>query len=468
VFRPFAFAAELNNLPPLARKALEPVTVDWPHEIARLQDWTKLVPDPVFLARPDWSGGLPEVSLSSLWGTYFIESAKSGRLKADELSRVMTEHKWTAEQLASFWDRLDRETADRARRPDVAGQVLAAIEQTPHLKEAFGEGASVDALFGLAQVKLFARKLPEARAALEAILARLPEKTEAGHASRGVAAYRMAQSYEFASDFEAAREWYLKCAEWGTPEKTGGYDVRSEGCGEAARMCRRLGRDEEAMTYYRKAIDECGQWGQAVASMDLCGLLLKANKPDEAAALLQPLATGRNGPVAAVYALLTIARLRSDQGNALAARACATQALEAMATVTDAQALAMLLSSRDEARSVLSALDRWEQDPIVVRPRRLVLGGGPDNSPPCASFTVSTMAASTLTIAAPNWLRVERAGDTFKDAGGTHQPFRATADPDTHGRPREGEIAVGAQEHPDWQLLVPVERTEARLEATPR
>jgi len=467
VFQPLTYAADLNNLPALARRALEPVTVDWPHEIARLEEWTGLVPDPVLLTRPDWSGGLPEVGLSSLWGTYFIEAAKSGRLKADELSRVMTEHKWTAADVAAFWDRLDRETADRARQPDVAGQVLAAIEQTPHLKDAFGDQASVEALFGLAQVKLFARKLPEARAALEAVLARLPEKTEAGHASRGVAAYRIAQSYEFAADFEHAREWYLKCAEWGTPENTGGYDVRSEGLGEAARMCRRLGRDEEAQAHYRKAIDQCGQWGQAVASMDLCGLLVRGNRPDEAIALLEPLAAGRNGPVAAVHALLTIARLRRDQGDAVAARDCATEALEVMAAVTEPQALAMLASSEGEARAMLCVLDRWDRQPVVVHPTRLTLRPRADRAPPCAHFTVSTMAASKVTIAAPEWLAVKPAGDVVRDGNGTHEPLLASLTPGAVAAAQHGEVAVGVEGHPAWRVLLPVEVLARALVVTP-
>jgi tetratricopeptide (TPR) repeat protein len=468
VFQPFSRAADLNSLPPLARKALEPVTVDWPHEIARLQDWTKLVPDPVLLTRPDWSGGLPEVDVSRIWGTYFIESAKSGRLKADELSRVMTECSWTADDLAAFWDRLDRETADRAREPDVAGQVLAAIEQAPQLKDAFGEGASIDALFGLAQVKLFARKLPEARTALEAVLARLPEKTEAAHPSRGVAAYRMAQSYEFASDFETAREWYLKCAEWGTPEKTGGYDVRSEGYVEAARMCRRLGRDDEATTYYRKAVDECGQWGQAVASMDLCGLLMKANKPDEAIAVLEPLTSGANGPVPAVYALLTIARLRCDQGDSAAARDCAHRALELQASVTDAQALAMLAWAPDQAARLLSQLDTSDRQPVTVHPGSLLFTTDGDDPAPPAGFLVVTVGLAALTVSGPEWLDIRPLGRATPEGTPVRRAYVVALRGGTAAEGADGEIVVTAEGHPDRAAHLAVKVRPTGLEVSPR
>ena len=453
VVMPLSYAADLDNLPPAARAQIAPASVDWAQLQAQLQQAT---------------GDLREVSLESLWGTYLIESAKCGKLKADAVARVISENGWTADQVAAFWDRLDRETADRSRHPDVAGELLAGVEQCLHLKDAFGEGASIDALFGLAQMQLFARKLPEARAALEAVLARLPEKTEFLHASRGVTAYRIAQSYEFASDFEAAREWYLKCAEWGTPENTGGYDVRGEGYVEAARMCTRLGLDEEALTHYRKAIDECGQWGQAVASMDMCGLLMRSKQPEEAIAVLEPLSRGGNGPVAQVYALLSIARLRTDQGDTDAARAGCQQALEVLAGVTDAQALGMLASAGDQGRNLLSWIDRCDREPVAVRPAALLLPTGAEGSAPSGRFVVVTWVPGALVLAAPDWLIVEPQPEAVAEVVPIRRTYWATLKNGLTPDQREGEVVVSVAGHPDWMARLPVKVRSQGLDVSAR
>jgi tetratricopeptide (TPR) repeat protein len=357
VFGSLSHAAELDNLPVSARNALEPVVVDWAQERARLEDWVKLLPDPVSLSRPDWPGGLVEVDVSSLWGTYFIECAKGGNLKAEELARVIGEREWTAEQVAAFWDRLDYETADRARQPDVAGQVLAAIERVPHLKGAFGDQGSMEALFGIAQVELYARRLREARALFQNLLERLQRgEVPSGKLGKGLVAYRMAESYLFEGEYESALEWFGKPGDWGAPSRAGEYDVRGEAWAEAARTCLRLGLPEEAATYYERAMREGGGWGAVVAALDRGEQLAGEGRFEEAIAVLSPLTTGTKGRVGASYGLLFIANCYRRQGDVASARRYAKLAIAEASRITDSAGSLLGEAVVAQARELLASL----------------------------------------------------------------------------------------------------------------
>jgi hypothetical protein len=202
--------------------------------------------------------------------------------------------------------------------------------------------------------------------------------------------------------------------------------------------------------------------------MDLCGLLMKANKPDEAIAVLEPLTSGANGPVPAVYALLTIARLRCDQGDALAARACARKALEVLARVTDAQALALLAWAPDQAARLLSQLDTSEREPVTVHPASLLFTTGGDDPPPSARFLVVTVGPGALTVAGPEWLDIRPLGEATPEGTPVRRSYVATLRAGTAAEGADGEVLVAAEGHPDRAAHLTVKVRPAEFEVSPR
>ncbi len=481
-------AVDLEDLPPEVREKAQPVEINWSKQLNRTLEGALHLKGVQLPGRPDGAartrveavhlGGLQapaQLPVEEVGSSALSDAAQSllvgllaqGATSAEGWREQIETTGLTVADLCAIWRRFRREHPHQGERFGVASSLWAAIEASIPPEQRDPTGLPLDDAFSLGEIQLWARDGESAQQTFEAVVARLPEGPTTGRVSRGLLAYRIGQCRQQASDLDGALDWFLKCAEWGTPEMTGGYDVRGEGYVEAARMCQKLGRAEEAQGYYRKATDECGQWGQAVASMDLCGLLMEEKRPDEAIAVLEPLTRGGNGPVAAVYALLSIARLRCRQGDGVAARGSAERALEVLGAVTDAQALAVLASADDQARRVLSAIDRWETEPIVVRPQRLTLSPGAAAAS-AARFTVSTMTAGELTIGAPDWLIVEPAGDPMRGSSGMHRQFSARLKARAVEEARQGEIVIAFQGRPGWTARLPAEAHAIELEVSPR
>jgi tetratricopeptide (TPR) repeat protein len=136
--------------------------------------------------------------------------------------------------------------------------------------------------------------------------------------------------------------------------------VRSEGFVEAARMCRRLGLDEEALTCYERALGATG-WGTVFAAIDRGQQLTSEGRFDDAIAMLTPLTTGAKGPVAAGYGLYFMAttyRLRGDLANA---GRCARLALAEASRVTDGPGSGQCAAVAELAEDLLAYLARVER-----------------------------------------------------------------------------------------------------------
>jgi tetratricopeptide (TPR) repeat protein len=397
-----ARGADLADLPAEVRDQARPLQIDWRSILAAavqsaypLRE-TRPTVGPTPPSTPP--SGVPSSSLAAGKVDLLIASARQGRLQAEDLASLMREGQWTAEDVAAFWDRLDRETADRARRPDVAGQVLAAIEQVPHLRDAYGDDASVEALFGLAQVKLYARELPEARDVLNGLLVRLDAgEVPGGNVSQGLVAYRLGESYAIEQDWEKAREWFLTSEKWGAPVRPAAYDVRSEALVEAARICRRLAEDGKAIELYRTALTRPG-WGRTVAALDLSALLAVAGNYGEAASMLQRLL---ELPLPTQDRAILLSRLgvvEYGSGDSEKARAALEECLRTSGLLADPGARLAARPATGPARALLTWLDRWAQSPLYVPVKRLALRADRGRPGGTVRFTVAARQPMPLEV----------------------------------------------------------------------
>jgi tetratricopeptide (TPR) repeat protein len=466
-----AVAADLDDLPPEVREKTQPVHLNWSKQLNRTLDGALRLKGVQLPGRPHGGTGarveavhleglqapaeppVAEVSAARVLGdarvTLAIESAKTGSLQAGELAAVMRECEWMPEDAASFWQQLDRETSGRARQPDVASQVLAAIEQTRHLGDAYGEDASSEALFGLAQVKLYAGKLSEARALLGTLLSRLKAGDEPkGSLSKGLIAYRMGESYRFERDWVNAREWFLKPDEWGPPTRPEAYDARGEALVEAARACRVLDDQQQALDLYRKAIGMSG-WGQAVAAAELSMLLDKAGEHVEARAVLDEVASSRTlSPMETVLVLRCIGMSRYAEGRAGAARRAFEECAATYEAIPSQQQRYRAEPIAAGAYHMLDLLDRWQAAPLYASTSSVRIDAAVGQASLERTFHVETWHPQPLTVKADlPYVEVREIGVT-RDEEVTRTEYAVRTLPDAPAGELSGALTIASESFP--------------------
>jgi len=353
-----ARAADLENLPPEVREGLREVAIDWAAERALLREVAELAP--------------AEVDPSPFWVTFLVQLLIRGGVPAEEWRDLLEQRGADIEFVCEIWRQFRFEDPELTEQ---MGRMRPFWEAVTALFPADKRDPStlpLDQALYLGEIQFWAEDVAGARKTYETLFERLPEGPTEGRASRGLMAYRIAQCLERAFDIRGAREWYLKCAEWGSPEQAGGYDVRSEGLVEAARMCRGLGWHAEADKHYQRALNECTGWGQAAAALDLARLAIIKGDDEKAERIYQE-ATERCGQGwGAGKLLMRRAKRAYWRGDREAALDCSQRVMQDLAGAEWPPAERLVNAAGD----LIDRVHQWDDDPLEVSAEELRLEAG--------------------------------------------------------------------------------------------
>jgi tetratricopeptide (TPR) repeat protein len=410
-----AIAADLDDLPPEVREKAQPVHINWSKQLNQTLEGALHLKGVQLPGRPDGAAAMQvetvhlgavqapaELPLQAVGASALSEAVQSllvgllaqGTTSAEGWREQIETGGLTVPDICAIWRRFRREHPHEGERFGVASSLWAAIEVSIPPEQRHAADLPLDDAFSLGDIQLWGRDGEAAQQTFEALLARLPEGPTTGRVSRGLLAYRIAQCRKEALNLEGALDWFLKCAEWGTPDMTGGYDVRGEGYVEAARMCRRLGRDDEAQALYKQAINECGGWGQIVAASDLAHVLRRQGRTDEARALLERVAQQQEGNGGAAVLLNVLASWSYDEGQVSQTLDYCRRGREVVSRCTGPRA-------QDQVRAferLEKRVAQWTRSPFEVPPPSLHLVGSPGSRATGGTFTVSTWQDPDLAI----------------------------------------------------------------------
>jgi hypothetical protein len=374
-------AADLDDLPPEVREKTQPVHINWSKQLNRTLEGGLHLKGVQLPGGPDGAAGtliegvhlqgveapaqfpVEEVGASALSDaaqSLLVGLLAQGTTSAEDWREQIETSGLTVADLCAVWRRFRREHPRAGERFGVASSLWAAIGVSIPAEGRKPADLGLEDALSLGEIQLWGCDGEAAQQTFEALVARLPEGPTTGRVSRGLLAYRIAQCRQQASDLEGALDWFLKCAEWGAPEMTGGYDVRGEGLVEAARLCRRLGRDDEAQALYEQAINECGGWGRCVAVFDRGNRLIKQRKFDQAIAVLKRLAEGVSGPMAAAYAYYFSGCAYWGKGSKDLCADCMTRALDMIGALRDRRSLDQVAPIAEEAKATLALIVQAE------------------------------------------------------------------------------------------------------------
>ena len=478
-----AIAADLDDLPPEVREKTQPVHLNWSKQLDRTLEGALHLKGIHLPGRADAPAGTPidavhlegvqapaELPVAEVGGSALSEAVQSllvgllaqGTTSTEGWRQQIEANGLTVADICRVWRRFRQEHPRKGERFGVASSLWAAIAVVVPVDQRNPADLPLDDAFSLGEIQLWGGDGETAQQTFEALLERLPEGPTAGRVSRGLLAYRIAQCRQEASDLEGALDWFLKCAEWGTPEMTRGYDVRSEGYVEAARICRKLGRDEEAQAYYRKAISECTGWGQVVASLDCADELIQGGEDREAERLLAPIAAGSHGSLAATYASWVIGYFSYHRGDSQAAH------YHLSATLKRADDLAGMLGGERAAgiaartRGILERLEAQQKmPPLTAHPRSVELIAGPGRPTPVTRLTVIAASGTPLVVeSVPRWLSVSNVDEPVGEHHvGRSQGYEVAVREALTWGTYTGQIRLALHDEVDRTLSIPVRLT---------
>ncbi len=353
-----ARAADLENLPPEVREGVSRVEIDWAAQRALLREVAELAP--------------AEIDPSPLWVTFFVQLLIRGGASADEWRGLLEQRGADVELVCEIWRQF---RSDDPELTEQMGRMRPFWEAVTALFPAEKRDPStlpLDQALYLGEIQFWAEDIEGAKETYETLFERLPEGPTEGRACRGLMAYRIAQCLEREFDIRGAREWYLKCAEWGSPEQTGGYDVRAEGLVEAARMCRGLGWHAEADKHYQRALNECTGWGQAAAALDLARLAIIKGDEEKAERIYQEATELCGQGWGAGKLLMRRAKRAYWRGDREAALEYSQRVMQELAGAEwpPAERLA------NAAGDLIDRIHRWDDEPLAVSPEELRLEAG--------------------------------------------------------------------------------------------
>jgi len=471
-----AVAADLDDLPPEVREKTQPVHLNWSKQLDRTLEGALHLKGIQLPGRADSPAGTPidavhlegvqapaQLPVAEVGASALSEAVQSllvgllaqGTTSAEGWGEQIEANGLAVADLSAIWRRFRQEHPRQGERFGVASTLWVAIQASVPFEKRDPAEVSVDDALSLGEIQLWGGDGETAQQTFEALLERLPEGPTTGRVSRGLLAYRIAQCRQEASDLEGALAWFLKCAEWGTPENTGGYDVRSEGLVEAARLCRRLERDDEAQALYEQAINGCSQWGQIVATNDWAHLLRKQGNDEEAEALLERVAHQNQANWGAAVLLNVLASWSYQAAKVEETLGYCRRGLELVGSSKWGPA-------QEHARALLRLQDRieqWTRSPLEISPGSLDLAASPGSRLTGGKFTIKTWQEPEVSIASDHpALEIRLSRKTSQAPGETTREYELLLG--TQARPGacEGKVqitgAAGAKAQIPFKLVV--------------
>ncbi len=430
-----AWGADLENLPPEVREGITGVDIEWSHWRDLLQDVVQAAPS--------------AVDPAPLWEAFFVELLIRGGVSAEEWRALLEQRQVDVEGICSIWRGLWYADPERIESMGWVRTFWEAITAVIPAEERDPSTLPFDQALYLGEIQFWSGDIEGAQEAYEKILERLPEGPPAeGRTSRGLMAYRIAQCFEKGLDVRGALEWYLKAAEWGKPEQTGGYDLRGEALVEAARMCRGLGRHAEADKYYKQAVNECTGWGQAVAVLDLARIQINKGEDEEAERVYKEGVElcGQGWGVGKL--LMRLAKWSYARGRRDAAIDYSQRVIQELASGEwpPAQRLA------NAAADIIDRIHQWDEHPLEVSPAELRLEAGGN-----LKFVVITWQEppiqATTDVAC---IEVSLSGTSPKKPGEVSRTFEVSLKDDAQPGAYQGKIVLTTTEARPFELPISV------------
>jgi tetratricopeptide (TPR) repeat protein len=428
-------AADLENLPPEVREGISRVGVDW-------TPWRDLLREAVEVAPST-------VDPAPLWETFLVELLIRGGVSTEEWQDLLEQREADAETVCSIWRGLwftDPEAIESMGwvRPfwEAAAALIPPDQRDPST-------LPFDQALALGEMQFWSGDIEGAQKVYEAVFGRLPEgpPTE-GRVCRGLMAYRIAQCFEKKLDVRGALEWYRKAAEWGTPEQTGGYDLKGEALVEAARMCRALGRYAEADKYYKQAVAECIGWGQAVALLDLARIRLNEGDEEEAERVYEEGAELCGQGWGAAKLWMRLAHRTYRRGDQEAALEYCQRIMETLGGSPWPSAERMANAAGD----MIDRIHQWDAQPLQVSPEELRLEGGE-----AVKFVVITWQEPPIqTTTDVACIEVSLSDTSPKKPGEVSRTFEVSLKEDAQPGTYEGKIVLTTTEARPFELPITV------------
>lgn len=421
LMRGMAWGADLGNLAPEVREGISSVDIEWSPWRDLLQGAAEAAPS--------------AVDPAPLWEEFFVELLIRGGMSTDEWRGLLQQRQADVEEVYTIWRGLwqaDPETIESMGwvRPfwEAIAALIPADERDP-------SRLPLDQALALGETQFWSGDIEGAKAAYERILERLPEgpPTE-GRVCRGLMAYRIAQCFEKGLDVRGALEWYLKAADWGRPEETGGYDLRGEALVEAARMCRGLGHHAEADKYYKQAINECTGWGQAVAFLDLARIQINEGDDREAERVYEEGAKLCGHGWGAAKLLMRLAKRCYARGDRDEAIGYSQRVIQELASAQWRPAERMANAAAD----IIDRIHEWDEQPLEVSPEELRLETGQE-----LKFTVTTWQEPPIqTTTDVACITVSLSDSSPKKPGEVCRTFLVSLNEDAQPGTYEGKIVL--------------------------